>query len=76
MSPRTAVRQAWGLWGLAAVAIAAALAVNAVQLARGEPGVLAVLSLVFVTVGAFLAGRPRRRCGCDGGSRAVDIRRR
>jgi hypothetical protein len=43
--------------GLAAVAVAAALAVNAVQVARGEPGVLAVLSLVFVTVGAFLAGR-------------------
>jgi hypothetical protein len=57
MSPRSAVRLAWGLWGLAPLLIAAALAVNAVQLARGEPGVLAVLSLVFVTVGAFLAGR-------------------
>jgi hypothetical protein len=54
---RSAVRLAWGLWGLAVALIAVALAVNVAQLLRGWPGVLAVLSLVFVTVGAYLAGR-------------------
>ena len=56
MTPRAAVRLAWGLWGLAGL-IAAALAVNTVQVATGEEGILAVLSLVFITTGAFLAGR-------------------
>jgi hypothetical protein len=54
---RSAVRLAWGLWGLAVALIAVALAANVAQLLRGWPGVLAVLSLVFVTVGAYLAGR-------------------
>jgi hypothetical protein len=57
VTPRAAVRLAWGLWGLAIGLIAAALAVNTVQVATGEEGILAVLSLVFVTTGAFLAGR-------------------
>ncbi|HEX2156145.1 MAG TPA: hypothetical protein VHS79_04045 [Actinomycetes bacterium] len=57
MTPRAAVRLAWGLWGLAVGLIGAALAVNAARLLPGWPGVLAVLSVVFVTVGAFLAGR-------------------
>jgi hypothetical protein len=57
MSLRSAVRLAWGLWGLAALLIAVALAINVAQILRGWPGVLAVLSLVFVTVGAYLAGR-------------------
>ncbi|HKQ02037.1 MAG TPA: hypothetical protein VJ735_17070 [Actinomycetes bacterium] len=57
MTPRAAVRLAWGLWGLALALIAAGLAVNPVQVAAGEEGILAVLSLVFVTTGAFLAGR-------------------
>ena len=57
MTPRAAVRLAWGLWGLALALIAAGLAVNAAQVAAGEEGILAVLSLVFVTTGAFLAGR-------------------
>ena len=57
MTRRSAVRLAWGLWGLAVALIAVALAVNVAQLLRGWPGVLAVLSLVFVTVGAYLAGR-------------------
>jgi len=35
----------------------AALAVNTVQVTTGEEGILAVLSLVFITTGAFLAGR-------------------
>jgi hypothetical protein len=54
---RSAVRLAWGLWGLAVALLAVALAINVAQLLRGWPGVLAVLSLVFVTVGAYLAGR-------------------
>jgi hypothetical protein len=57
VTPRAAVRLAWGLWGLAIGLIAAALAVNTVQVATGEEGILAVLSLVFITTGAFLAGR-------------------
>ncbi|HEV3463226.1 MAG TPA: hypothetical protein VG846_04515 [Actinomycetota bacterium] len=57
MTPRAAVRLAWGLWGLAVGLIGAALAVNAARLLPGWPGVLAVLSLVFITVGAYLAGR-------------------
>ena len=57
MTSRAAVRLAWGLWGLAVALIAVALAINAARLLPGWPGVLAVLSLVFITVGAFLAGR-------------------
>jgi hypothetical protein len=57
VTPRAAVRLAWGLWGLALALIAAGLAVNPVQVTAGEEGILAVLSLVFVTTGAFLAGR-------------------
>jgi hypothetical protein len=57
VTPRAAVRLAWGLWGLATGLIAAGLAVNTVQVATGEEGILAVLSLVFITTGAFLAGR-------------------
>jgi hypothetical protein len=57
VTPRAAVRLAWGLWGLAVALIAVALALNAAQVVADWPGVLAVLSLVFVTVGAYLAGR-------------------
>ena len=57
MTSRAAVRLAWGLWGLAVGLIAAALTVNLAQLVAGWPGVLAVLSVVFITVGAYLAGR-------------------
>jgi hypothetical protein len=57
VTPRAAVRLAWGLWGLAVALIAAALAVNAVHMVRSWNGVQAVLSLAFLTVGAFLAGR-------------------
>jgi len=57
MTPRAAVRLAWGLWGLAAALMVAGLAVNPVQVLTGEPGILVVLSLVFVTTGAYLAGR-------------------
>ena len=57
MTPRSAVRLAWGLWGLAVALLAAALAVNADLVVRGWEGALAVLSLAFLTVGAFLAGR-------------------
>jgi hypothetical protein len=57
MTPRVAVRLAWSLWALAAGLVAAALAVNAPLVVRGWEGVLATLSLVFITVGAFLAGR-------------------
>ena len=57
MSPRSAVRLAWGLWGLAVALIAAALVLDPAQMIRGWIGVLAVLSLTFLTVGAFLAGR-------------------
>jgi hypothetical protein len=56
VTPGAAVRLAWGLWGLALALIASALAVNAVH-AWSYSGVLAVLSLAFLTVGAFLAGR-------------------
>jgi hypothetical protein len=54
---RAAVRLAWGLWGLAVALIAAALVLDPAQMVRGWIGVLAVLSLTFLTVGAFLAGR-------------------
>jgi hypothetical protein len=54
---RAAVRLAWGLWGLAVALIAAALVLDPAQMIRGWIGVLAVLSLTFLTVGAFLAGR-------------------
>jgi hypothetical protein len=57
VTPRAAVRLAWGLWGLAVALIAAALAVNAVHVVRSWSGGLALLSLAFLTVGAFLAGR-------------------
>jgi hypothetical protein len=57
VTPRAAVRLAWGLWGLAVGLMAAGFAVNPVQVLTGEPGILIVLSLVFVTTGAFLAGR-------------------
>ena len=57
MTPRSAVRLAWGLWGLAVALLAAALAVNADLVVRSWEGALAVLSLAFLTVGAFLAGR-------------------
>jgi hypothetical protein len=54
---RAAVRLAWGLWGLAVALMAAALILDPAQMVRGWIGVLAVLSLTFLTVGAFLAGR-------------------
>jgi hypothetical protein len=54
--PRAAVRLAWGLWGLAVALLVAAM-VLAPWLILGYVGVLAVLSLAFLTVGAFLAGR-------------------
>ena len=57
MTPRAAVRLAWGLWGLALGLIGVALAVNAAYVVRSYVGVLTVLSLAFLTVGAFLAGR-------------------
>jgi hypothetical protein len=57
VTPRAAVRLAWGLWGLAVALIGVALALNLAQVVADWPGVLAVLSLVFVTVGAYLAGR-------------------
>ena len=57
MTPRAAVRLAWGLWGLAVGLMAAACAVNPAQVLSGEPGLLIPLSLVFITTGAFLAGR-------------------
>ena len=57
MTPRAAVRLAWGLWGLALGLMAAGFAVNPVLALTGEPGLLIPLSLVFVTTGAFLAGR-------------------
>ena len=57
MTPRAAVRLAWGLWGLAVGLMAAGFAINPVQVLTGEPGVLILLSLVFITTGAFLAGR-------------------
>jgi hypothetical protein len=57
MTPRVAVRLAWGAWGLAIGLIGVALAVNAALVVRAWEGVLVVLSLAFLTVGAFLAGR-------------------
>jgi hypothetical protein len=57
VTPRAAVRLAWGLWGLALGLIGVALAVNAAYAVRSFVGVLVVLSLAFLTVGAFLAGR-------------------
>jgi two-component system, NarL family, sensor kinase len=57
VTSRAAVRLAWGLWGVAVALMAAALAVDAAHMVRAWEGVLAVLSLIFVTVGAFLAGR-------------------
>ncbi|HJW60747.1 MAG TPA: hypothetical protein VJ931_14050, partial [Actinomycetota bacterium] len=57
MTPRAAVRLAWGLWGLAVALIAAAVAVNAALVVRSWSGGLALLSLAFLTVGAYLAGR-------------------
>jgi hypothetical protein len=57
VTPRAAVRLAWGLWGLAVGLMAAGFALNPVQVLTGEPGILIVLSLVFVTTGAFRAGR-------------------
>jgi hypothetical protein len=57
MTPRSAVRLAWSLWGVAAGLLAAGAAVNAALVVRSWEGVLATLSLVFLTVGAFLAGR-------------------
>jgi hypothetical protein len=56
VSPRAAVRLAWGLWGLAVGLLVAATAL-APWLVLGYVGVLAVLSLAFLTVGAFLGGR-------------------
>ena len=57
MTPRAAVRLAWGLWGLALGLLAVALALDPAAVARSAAGVLALLSLTFLTVGAYLAGR-------------------
>jgi hypothetical protein len=56
VTPRSAVRLAWGLWGLAVGLLAAAVAL-APWLVPGYIGVQGLLSLAFLTVGAFLAGR-------------------
>ena len=66
MTPRAAVRLAWGLWGLAIALIAAARGLNPAQMVRGWIGVLALLSLTFLTVGrSWPAGaRPTRSAGC------------
>jgi hypothetical protein len=56
VTPRAAVRLAWGLWGLAVALIGVAAAVNP-ALILGYVGVLGLLSLAFLTVGAFLGGR-------------------
>ena len=56
MTPRAAVRLAWGLWGLAVALLVAATALGP-WLVLGYVGVLGVLSLAFLTVGAFLGGR-------------------
>jgi hypothetical protein len=57
VTPRAAVRLAWGLWGLALGLIGVALAVNGAYVLSSYVGVLALLSLAFLTVGAYLAGR-------------------
>jgi hypothetical protein len=62
VTPRAAVRLAWGLWGLALALIVAALAVNTVQVTTGEEGILAVLSLVLSPPGV-LAGAGRQPVG-------------
>jgi hypothetical protein len=56
VTPRVAVRLAWGLWGLAAALLAAAMVLGP-WLLPGYVGFQVVLSLAFVTVGAFLGGR-------------------
>jgi hypothetical protein len=56
VTPRSAVRLAWGLWGLAAALMAAAIVLGP-WLLPGYVGFQVVLSLAFVTVGAFLGGR-------------------
>jgi MFS family permease len=56
VTSRSAVRLAWGLWGLAAALLAAAMALGP-WLLLGYVGFQIVLSLAFVTVGAFLSGR-------------------
>jgi hypothetical protein len=56
MSPRRAIPLAWGLWGLAAALQAAAIVLGP-WLLPGYVGFQVVLSLAFVTVGAFLGGR-------------------
>jgi hypothetical protein len=56
VTPRSAVRLAWGLWGLAAGLLLAAVALGP-WLVLGYVGVQVVLSLAFLTVGAFLGGR-------------------
>ena len=64
MTPRAAVRLAWGLWGLAVALLVAAMALGP-WLLLGYVGVQGVLSLAFLTVGAFLAGRrPGNAVGC------------
>jgi hypothetical protein len=56
VTSRSAVRLAWGLWGLAIGLLLAAVAVSP-SLILGYAGVLGVLSLAFLTIGAFLGGR-------------------
>jgi hypothetical protein len=56
VTPRSAVRLAWGLWGLAAALMGAAMVLGP-WLLPGYVGFQVVLSLAFVTVGAFLGGR-------------------
>jgi hypothetical protein len=56
VTPRSAVRLAWGLWGLAVGLLLTAVALGP-WLVPGYIGVQAVLSLAFLTVGAFLGGR-------------------
>ena len=66
MTPRRAVRLAWGLWGLAVALLAAALAINAGLMVRGWEGVLAVLSLAFSpSARSWAVGDPATRsAGC------------
>jgi hypothetical protein len=56
VTPRAAVRVAWGLWGLAAGLLAGAMVLGP-WLLLGYVGFQVVLSLAFTTVGAYLAGR-------------------